>query len=78
LSRVIALWRIDMVEKFNPAAPDKYAAKPKSATSADQGAHDKLDAGLIDSFPASDPASAVQPAPPKPRRKEATRDKRRA
>ena len=33
-----------MVEKFNPAAPDKYAAKPKSATSADQGAHDKLDA----------------------------------
>jgi hypothetical protein len=51
---------------------------PPSATSADQDVHDKLDAGLIGSFPASDPASAVQPAPPKPRRKEATRDKRRA
>ena len=58
-----------MAEKFNPAAPDKHAAKPRSAASADQDARDKLDAGLIDSFPASDPASAVQPAPSKPRRK---------
>jgi hypothetical protein len=30
---------------------------------ADQEMHAKLEAGLIDSFPASDPVSAAQPAP---------------
>jgi hypothetical protein len=32
---------------------------------ADRDIHDKLDAGLIGSFPASDPASSVQPSPSK-------------
>jgi hypothetical protein len=32
---------------------------------ADRDTHEKLEAGLIDSFPASDPVSAAQPAPSK-------------
>lgn len=51
-----------MAEKFNPAAHDKHAADPREAASADRDIHAKLEAGLIDSFPASDPASAAQPA----------------
>ena len=54
-----------MAEKFNPAAHDKHAADPREAASADRDAHAKLEAGLIDSFPASDPVSATQPAPSK-------------
>jgi hypothetical protein len=54
-----------MAEKFNPAAHDKHAANPRDATLADLDAHAKLEAGLIDSFPASDPVSAAQPAPSK-------------
>jgi hypothetical protein len=49
-----------MAEKFDPAAHDKHAADPRGATSAEQA---RLDAGLIHSFPASDPVSAAQPAP---------------
>ncbi|MGC2809547.1 MAG: hypothetical protein WA303_04145 [Bradyrhizobium sp.] len=51
-----------MVEKFNPAPHDKHAADPREAARADRDIHARLEAGLIDSFPASDPVSAAQPA----------------
>ncbi len=54
-----------MAEKFNPAPHDKHAADPREAASADRDIHAKLEAGLMDSFPASDPVSAAQPAPSK-------------
>ena len=54
-----------MAEKFDPAAHDKHAANPRDALAADREIHAKLEAGLIDSFPASDPVSAAQPAPSK-------------
>jgi hypothetical protein len=59
---VILPWKAIMAEKFNPAAHDKYAADPKEAALADRDIHAKLEAGLIDTFPASDPVSAAQPA----------------
>jgi hypothetical protein len=62
-----------MAEKFNPAAHDKYAANPTEAALADRDIHAKLEAGLIDTFPASDPVSAVQPAPSKPDREQRPR-----
>jgi hypothetical protein len=52
-----------MAEKFNPAPRDKLAADPREAERRDQELHAKLEAGLIDTFPASDPVSAAQPAP---------------
>jgi hypothetical protein len=55
-----------MAEKFNPAAHDKHADDPKEAALADVETHARLEAGLIDTFPASDPVSAAQPAPSKP------------
>jgi hypothetical protein len=55
-----------MVKKFDPAAQDKHAATPREAGLADRDIHDKLEAGLIDSFPASDAVSLVQPAPSGP------------
>jgi hypothetical protein len=54
-----------MAEKFDPAAHDKHAANPRDALLADREIHEKLEAGLLDSFPASDPVSAAQPAPSK-------------
>jgi hypothetical protein len=54
-----------MAEKFNPAAHDRHAADPREAALADRDVHMKLEAGLIDSFPASDPVSAAQPSPSK-------------
>jgi hypothetical protein len=57
-----------MSEKFNPAPHDKHAAKTSETVAADQDMHRKLDEGLFDSFPASDPASAVQPSPSMPHR----------
>ncbi len=54
-----------MAEKFNPAAHDKHAADPREALRADRETHAKLETGLMDSFPASDPVSAAQPAPSK-------------
>jgi hypothetical protein len=54
-----------MARKFDPAAHDKYAADPKEAALADMETHARLEAGLIDTFPASDPVSAAQPAPSK-------------
>ena len=52
-----------MAEKFNPAPHDPYAADPKEAARADAEMHARLEAGLIDTFPASDPVSAAQPSP---------------
>ena len=54
-----------MAEKFDPAPHDKHAANPIDALAADRAAHAKLETGLMDSFPASDPVSATQPAPSK-------------
>jgi hypothetical protein len=52
-----------MAEKFDPTAHDKHAVDPGEAARADQEMHARLEAGLIDSFPASDPVSATQPSP---------------
>lgn len=54
-----------MAEKFNPAPHDKHAADPREATRADRETHEKLEKGLVGTFPASDPVSATQPAPSK-------------
>ena len=54
-----------MAEKFDPAPHDKHADNPGEARLADREMHEKLDAGLVGSFPASDPVSATQPAPSK-------------
>jgi len=54
-----------MAEKFNPAPHDKHAADPREAARADAETHARLEAGLIDTFPASDPVSAAQPDPTK-------------
>lgn len=54
-----------MSTKFNPAPIDKHAADPKEATKADKAIHNELQKGLKDTFPASDPVSATQPAPSK-------------
>jgi hypothetical protein len=54
-----------MAEKFDPAAHDKHAANPGEAARADREIHKKLEDGLIDTFPASDPVSVAQPAPSK-------------
>ena len=53
-------------KKFDPAPHDKHAAKPSAALEADREVHAKLESGLMDSFPASDPVSATQPARSKP------------
>lgn len=54
-----------MVQTFNPAPHDKHAEDPHKALAADRETHTKLDAGLVDTFPASDPVSAAQPTPSK-------------
>lgn len=54
-----------LAEKFDPAPHDKHAADPDEAMKADREMHEKLEKGLIGSFPASDPVSAAQPAPSK-------------
>jgi hypothetical protein len=54
-----------MAEKFDPAAHDRHAADPREAALADRDIHAKLEAGLVGSFPASDPVSAAQPSPSK-------------
>jgi hypothetical protein len=65
-----------MRDKFNPAPPDKHAAKTGKAANADRDEHGELDAGLVGSFPASDPASAAQPSPSKPHGRDKQRDRR--
>jgi hypothetical protein len=54
--------RLTMAEKFDPAPYDKHAADPREATRLDREHRAKLDTGLIDSFPASDPVSVSQPS----------------
>ena len=54
-----------MAEKFNPAPHDKHAEDPREAMRADREMRDKLEKGLEDTFPASDPVSAAQPSPSK-------------
>jgi hypothetical protein len=63
--RYLGMEAPNMAEKFDPAAHDKHAANPREAELADRDVHAKLEAGLVDSFPASDPVSAVQPSPSK-------------
>ena len=54
-----------LAEKFDPAPHDKHADDPHEAMKADREMHEKLEKGLVGSFPASDPVSATQPAPSK-------------
>ena len=54
-----------MAEKFNPAPHDKHADDLREALSADRETHARLETGLVDTFPASDPVSAAQPTPTK-------------
>ena len=54
-----------MTKKFDPAPHDPHAVDPEEAAQADTEMHARLEAGLIDSFPASDPVSAAQPSPTK-------------
>ncbi len=58
-----------MAEKFNPAPHDKLAEDPREAARADRELHTRLEAGLVETFPASDPVSAAQPAPTRHDRK---------
>lgn len=51
-----------MTDKFDPAPHDKHAVSTEEAARADRKKHGELKAGLEDSFPASDPVSATQPA----------------
>lgn len=55
-----------LAEKFDPAPFDKHAEDPREALRADRDVREKLEQGLIDTFPASDPPSATQPAKSKP------------
>lgn len=50
--------------RFNPAPPDRYAESTARASRAarDRVENDDLETGLEDTFPASDPVSAAQPA----------------
>jgi hypothetical protein len=50
-----------MVEKFNPAPLDKHPEDPKEAAKADREMDGNFMAGLVGTFPASDPVSATQP-----------------
>ena len=49
-----------LAEKFDPAPHDKHAEDPREALEADRDTHSRLEKGLIDTFPASDPVSATQ------------------
>jgi hypothetical protein len=53
-----------MAQKFDPAPTDNHAADPKQAQKADKQKPSKLDRGLEDTFPASDPVSSTQPTKP--------------
>jgi len=53
---------LPMSEKFDPAPFDRHAEDPKDALKVDRDVHAKLERGLLDTFPASDPVSEVQPA----------------
>ncbi|MHC6153960.1 hypothetical protein ACVSQB_19480 [Bradyrhizobium elkanii] len=53
-----------MRKKFDPAPIDKLAVDPKKAIEADMK-QTKLEEGLEETFPASDPVSETQPKPSK-------------
>ena len=55
-----------LAEKFDPAPHDKHAEDSRDAVKADREIHNRLEKGLVDTFPASDPVSATQPAKSKP------------
>jgi len=61
-----ALMAEKLAEKFDPAPHDKHAVDPHESLKADRETHAHLEAGLMDTFPASDPVSAAQPAKSKP------------
>jgi hypothetical protein len=50
----------NMAEKFDPAPTDKHAVDPREALKSDKNS--KLDKGLEETFPASDPVSSAEPA----------------
>jgi hypothetical protein len=52
-----------MAERVHFAPQDTYAADRQAAERLDLKMHARLEAGLMDSFPASDPVSATQLAP---------------
>jgi hypothetical protein len=52
-----------MTEKINLAPFDEYASDREEAERFDLEMQARLEAGLIDTLPASDPVSATQPAP---------------
>jgi hypothetical protein len=52
--------------KFNPAPVDKHAVNPRQAVADDKNQDAKLKEGPEETFPASDPVSAAQPAKSKP------------
>jgi hypothetical protein len=53
-----------MSKEFDPAPHDEHAEDPKRAVEADKK-RKKLEKGLEDTFPASDPVSETQPKPSK-------------
>ena len=61
-------------KKFDPAPHDKHAADPTEAALADAEMHARLETGLIETFPASDPVSAAQP--PKTKHEQHAPDRR--
>jgi hypothetical protein len=56
-------WEVDMAAQINSVPPDKSAADRVEAERLDLETHARLEAGLIDTFPTSDPVSPVLPAP---------------
>lgn len=51
-----------MTKKFDPAPKDKLAVDPKKAVKLDEKLS-RLEEGLEETFPASDPISETQPKP---------------
>lgn len=58
-----------MNEKFDPSPFDKQAVSAEEATRLDQETPRNLKAGLVGTFPASDPVSATVPPPTREPRK---------
>ena len=56
--------RVSMKKKFDPAPVDKLAVDPKKAIEADMKLT-RLEEGLEETFPASDPVSETEPKPSK-------------
>jgi hypothetical protein len=52
---------VSMNKKFDPAPVDKHAADQKQAVKDDKKKSSKLEEGVEESFPGSDPASSTDP-----------------